>query len=219
MAAARCPALSSPGSAAAIEALAQACSSCQRCSLAQGRQRVVYARGNAAARLMLIGEAPGAQEDASGLPFVGRSGQLLDQLLARAGLDSQRDLWITNVVKCRPPGNRRPSTAELAACRPWLDQQIAQQDPALILLLGATAVQAVLGHKGAMAALRGRWQPWQGRWLMPIFHPSYLLRFASEQAGSPRSLTLEDLQQVRKRLLQLPAPGTLPEPGPIPRLL
>jgi DNA polymerase len=157
---------------------------------------------------MLIGEAPGAQEDASGLPFVGRAGQLLDQLLAGVHLDPNRELYICNVVKCRPTNNRKPTGAEMAACRPWLDRQISLVNPPLILLAGASALEGVLGIRGGITKLRGQWRQGSGdvlagRWLMPLFHPSYLLRNGSEQQGSPRWLTRQDLQQVRSRLDQL----------------
>jgi DNA polymerase len=190
----------------ALQQLASACAACRRCGLADGRQQVVVGRGNPRARLLLIGEAPGAQEDLEGLPFVGRSGQLLDRLLQSAGIDSNREAYICNVVKCRPPDNRKPSAAELAACRPWLEQQIALVDAPLVLLVGASALQGVLGIKGGITSLRGQWMPWQGRWLMPILHPSYLLRNPSERPGSPKALTLDDLRLVQSRLAQLPAP-------------
>jgi DNA polymerase len=175
---------------------------------------VVVSRGNPAARLMLIGEGPGAQEDAAGLPFVGRSGQLLDQLLAAAGLTSNRDAYVCNVVKCRPPGNRKPTTAELAACRPWLEQQIALVNPALLLLVGASALQGVLGIRSGITTLRGQWQAGagaslQGRWLMPLLHPSYLLRNPSEQEGSPRWHTRRDLEAVARRLADTATAATL----------
>ncbi|MEY2748025.1 MAG: hypothetical protein RLZZ168_41 [Cyanobacteriota bacterium] len=189
-----------------LQQLASACAACRRCGLANGRLQVVVGRGNPRARLLLIGEAPGAQEDLEGLPFVGRSGQLLDRLLQSAGIDSNRDAYICNVVKCRPPDNRKPSAAELAACRPWLEQQIALVDAPLVVLVGASALQGVLGIKGGITTLRGQWRPWQGRWLMPILHPSYLLRNPSERPGSPKALTLDDLRLVQSRLAQLPAP-------------
>lgn len=192
--------------ALAHEQLALACAACHRCGLAAGRQRVVVSRGNPRARLLVIGEAPGAQEDAQGQPFVGRSGQLLDRLLAAAGIDVATEAYICNVVKCRPPGNRKPTAAELAACRPWLEQQIALVDPPLVLLVGATALQGVLGIRGGITGLRGQWRPWGERWLMPILHPSYLLRNPSERPGSPWALTLDDLRRVRERLTPLPAP-------------
>jgi len=185
--------------------LAQACTGCQRCQLAQTRQQVVVSRGNPAARLLLIGEAPGAQEDASGQPFVGKAGQLLDRMLASVDLDRDRDVYLCNVIKCRPPDNRRPTPVEIAACRPFLLRQIELVDPALILLLGATALEAVLGIRGGITRLRGQWRAGSGeglagRWLMPIFHPSYLLRNASRQPGSPKWLTWQDLQEVQRRL-------------------
>jgi len=189
-----------------LQQLASACAACRRCGLANGRLQVVVGRGNPRAQLLLIGEAPGAQEDLEGLPFVGRSGQLLDRLLQSAGIDSNRDAYICNVVKCRPPDNRKPSAAELAACRPWLEQQIALVDAPLVVLVGASALQGVLGIKGGITTLRGQWRPWQGRWLMPILHPSYLLRNPSERTGSPKALTLDDLRLVQSRLAQLPAP-------------
>ena len=179
-----------------------ACSSCRACDLATTRQQVVVGRGNPNARLMLIGEAPGAREDATGQPFVGRSGQALDRLLVEVGLQPQSDLYICNAVKCRPPGNRRPRRQELEACRPWLDQQLALIDPAVVVLAGATALEAVLGSKGRMTDLRGRWQRWQGRDVMPIFHPSYLLRNPSTEDGSPVALTRADLVAVRQRLCE-----------------
>jgi DNA polymerase len=180
--------------------LEAACAACRRCALAAGRSRVVVSRGNPRARLMVIGEGPGAQEDASGLPFVGKAGQLLDAMLASVGVDSNRDAYICNVVKCRPPENRKPTPAEMAACRPWLDRQIAAVNPAVILLAGATAMEGVLGVKGGITRLRGQWRAWQGRWLMPVFHPSYLLRNPSRERGSPKWLTWQDLQEVRRRL-------------------
>jgi uracil-DNA glycosylase family 4 len=162
-------------------------------------------RGRPGASLMVIGEGPGAQEDASGLPFVGRAGQLLDQMFESVGIDTNRDAYVCNVVKCRPPDNRRPTPEEMAACRPWLDQQIALVDPAVILLAGATAMEGVLGVKGGITRLRGQWRQGsgaglEGRWLMPIFHPSYLLRNPSREQGSPKWLTWQDLQDVRRRL-------------------
>ncbi|WP_219903941.1 MULTISPECIES: uracil-DNA glycosylase [Cyanophyceae] len=183
-----------------LAALERDCRECRRCGLAEGRRTVVVSRGDPAARLMVIGEGPGAQEDASGRPFVGRAGQLLDQMLASVGLDSERDAYVCNVVKCRPPDNRRPTPQEIAACAPWLAAQIAAVDPAVVLLAGATALEGVLGIKGGITRLRGRWHPWQGRWVMPVFHPSYLLRNPSREKGSPKWLTWQDLQEVRRRL-------------------
>ena len=190
-------------------AFSTACGACTRCGLSAGRQQVVISRGDRQARLMLIGEAPGATEDALGEPFVGRSGQLLDQLLAEAGLDRHRDVYLCNMVKCRPPDNRKPLAGELVSCRPWLEQQIAWVDPPLIGLLGATALAGVLGVKSAMTQLRGQWLAGEGpllggRLLMPLFHPSYLLRNPSPVEGKPKWLTREDLRGAAGRLRQLP---------------
>ncbi len=200
-----------PGEPGALEGLVEACGACRRCDLGETRQQVVVSRGNPAARLMVVGEGPGAQEDASGLPFVGRAGQLLDQMLASVGIDSNHDAYIANVVKCRPPDNRKPTPAEMAACRPWLLRQIAAVDPAVILLAGATAMEGVLGVKGGITKLRGQWQQGrgeglEGRWLLPVFHPSYLLRNPSREQGSPKWLTWHDLQDVRRRLDGLTGP-------------
>ena len=178
------------------------CHNCTDCDLAATRQRVVISRGSPTARLMLIGEAPGAREDALGEPFVGRSGQLLDRLLMDAGFDLQHDLYICNAVKCRPPQNRRPKRSELLACRPWLDLQIASINPEVIVLIGATAVEAILGIKGGMTQLRGQWRSWDGRAVMPIFHPSFLLRNPTRAADGPTALTCGDLAAVQRRLCE-----------------
>lgn len=195
----------------ALADLPRSCAACRRCELAAGRQQVVISRGDPQARLMVIGEGPGAQEDATGLPFVGRAGQLLDQMLASVGLDSNTDAYICNVVKCRPPDNRKPTAQEMAACEPWLALQIAAVDPAVVLLAGATALEGVLGIRGGITRLRGQWHPWQGRWLMPVFHPSYLLRNPSRQQGSPKWHTWQDLQEVRRRLDALAAERAAPQ--------
>jgi len=194
-----------PASELALSDLAAACGACRRCRLAAGRTHVVVSRGNPRARLMVIGEGPGAQEDATGRPFVGRAGQLLDQMLASVGIDSERDAYVANVVKCRPPDNRKPTPEEMAACRPWLARQIALVDPAVILLAGATALEGVLGVRGGITKLRGAWRTGageglEGRWLMPIFHPSYLLRNPSREKDSPKWHTWQDLKEVKRRL-------------------
>jgi DNA polymerase len=196
---------------AALQQLAQDCSECRRCSLADGRQQVVVSRGDPRAALMVIGEGPGAQEDASGSPFVGRAGQLLDRMLASVGIDSNRDAYICNVVKCRPPDNRKPTPQEMAACLPWLLEQVELVQPQVVLLAGATAVEGVLGIKGGITRLRGQWRSWQGRWCLPIFHPSYLLRNPSREPDTPKWHTWQDLKAVRVRLDQLRA---APDPAP-----
>ena len=253
---AQAPGVAPPDRDPALAQLASDCQACRRCSLGASRLNVVVSRGNPRARLMVIGEGPGAQEDELGQPFVGRSGQLLDLMLESVGIHSNRDAYVCNIVKCRPPENRKPTALEMAACRPWLDQQIALVDPQVILLAGATAVEGLLGIKGGITKLRGQWlhletsqgpdqptpsqpaqrqqapsQPLQNqrkpsprsplRWppggaagiaLMPLLHPSYLLRHPSEAEGSPRWLTRADLVAVRDRLeddmdLKTPRPG------------
>ena len=185
---------------AELQALELSCAECRHCGLAEKRQQVVVGRGNPEARLMLIGEAPGAEEDARGLPFVGRSGQLLSGLIAEAGLDEEQDLYICNVIKCRPPGNRKPTAQEIDQCRPWLEQQMTLIKPPLVLLAGATALRAMLGIRSGSSQRRGQWHDQDQRAFMPVFHPSYLLRFRSREPGSPQDLTLQDLKEARRRL-------------------
>jgi uracil-DNA glycosylase family 4 len=192
--------------------LATACRQCQACDLAGSRRQVVISRGSAAAALMLIGEAPGASEDAEGRPFVGRSGRLLDQLLRETGFNPDHDLYVCNAVKCRPPGNRKPKRQELAACRPWLEQQIALVNPAVVVLLGSTALAAVLEEHGPITGVRGQWIERDGRAWMPLFHPSYLLRNPSTEPGRPLDLTRSDLRQIRERLCQGEAAFGAPSP-------
>ncbi len=154
---------------------------------------------------MVVGEAPGAEEDRLGLPFVGPSGQLLSQLMAEAGLDCG-DCFITNAVKCRPPQNRTPHRGEIAACLGWLKAQIALQRPRLILTVGNVASRVLLETREGVTALRGRFhrRDFQGMelWFRPVFHPAYLLRNRSKAPGSPTALTLEDLSAVAQWIRQ-----------------
>jgi uracil-DNA glycosylase family 4 len=174
---------------------------CERCGLCSARTNVVFSDGNPQAKLMIIGEGPGQQEDQSGLPFVGRAGQLLDKVLAAGNIDRQSETYICNVVKCRPPGNRVPTADEVAACRPYLEAQIEFIKPKLILLAGATAVQHVLKVKDPISRIRGRWFEYKnGVRVMPVFHPSYLLRNDSREVGSPKWHMWQDIQEVRKAL-------------------
>ncbi len=168
--------------------------------LAAHGTRIVIYRGDPAARLMLIGEAPGAEEDRLGKPFVGRSGKLLDQILRAVALDPERDAFVTNAVHRRPPQNRKPTPDEIAWYRPWLLEIVRLVDPQVIVLVGGVAVQSVLGEKRGITKIRGQWFEWQGRRVMPIFHPAYLLRNASRAPGSPKALTWIDIQEVRRVL-------------------
>ena len=188
-----------------LETLARHCNSCQRCGLAAGRTNVVVSRGNPQAHIMIVGEGPGQQEDEQGLPFVGKSGQLLEKILAAVRLDTEKDVYICNVVKCRPPGNRTPTADESSACKGYLLEQIRLVDPKIILMTGATAMKGLTGEKRGITKVRGQWMEWQGRWCMPIFHPAYLLRNQSREKGSPKWLMWQDIQAVRAKLDELVA--------------
>jgi uracil-DNA glycosylase family 4 len=184
--------------------LATEVSSCTKCGLAATRKQTVFARGNADARLCFVGEAPGADEDEQGLPFVGRAGQLLDRMIGAMGLDPARDVYVCNILKCRPPGNRRPEPEEMSACFPYLNEQLALVKPRVIVALGNTAVAALLDTKLGITKLRGQWKLYRGILVMPTYHPSYLLRPSPQQADAKRQ-AWEDLQQVMKELgLALP---------------
>ena len=167
-----------------------------------GTNMVIY-RGNPAAKLMIIGEAPGTEENRQGIPFVGRSGQLLDQILNAAAFDPEEDVFITNAVFRLPPGDggkplRRPTNDEIEFYKPYLLEIIRLVDPLIILITGNVATQSLLGITG-ITKLRGKWLDYQGHPTMPIFHPAYLLRNPSRNPGRPKSLTWQDIQEVRRR--------------------
>ena len=182
-----------------LNELAQHCNQCHRCGLGDTRRNAVVERGNPKALIMIVGEGPGQNEDETGRPFVGKAGQLLDKILASVKFDTDRDVYICNTVKCRPPENRVPSTDEMAACKPYLLEQIRLVDPKIILLTGATAVKDLTGDKRGITKIRGQWLEWQGRLCMPILHPSYLLRNPSREQGSPKWLMWQDIQLVRNK--------------------
>ena len=163
-----------------LEEIREEMGDCRRCKLWQSRTRLVFGVGNPKARLMFIGEAPGAEEDKQGEPFVGEAGQLLNNLLFKLEL-SRQEIYITNVVKSRPPNNRTPVAEEIAACRPFLLKQIQAIRPQIIVTLGAVPTHALLESKAPISRLRGNWQRWQGMAVMPTFHPSYLLRIPQER--------------------------------------
>ena len=179
-----------PQQSISLEEILEEMGDCRRCKLWQSRTRLVFGVGNPEARLMFIGEAPGAEEDKQGEPFVGEAGQLLNNLLHKLGLNRQ-EIYITNVIKSRPPKNRVPMADEIAACRPFLIKQIQAIRPQIIVTLGGVATHALLETKTPISRLRGKWQQWQGIAVMPTFHPSYLLRYPQE-----RKKTWEDMQQV-----------------------
>ena len=187
------------GTYANMAEIAQHCNNCHRCGLGYTRQHAVIERGNPKALIAIVGEAPGQNEDETGLPFVGRAGQLLDKILAAVRLDSEKDVYICNIAKCRPPNNRTPTTEEIAACKPYILEQIRLVDPKIILLTGATAVKALTGDRRGITKIRGTWMEWEGRLCMPVFHPSYLLRNPSREKGSPKWLMWKDIRAVRAK--------------------
>ncbi len=148
---------------------------------------------------MLIGEAPGAMEEQIGKPFVGRSGLLLNNLLKSSGINHDKDVYICNLVKTRPPNNRPPTKKEISEHLPWLFQQIKLVDPLIIVLIGSTALRTILSTKTKITELRGVWHKWNGVYVMPIFHPAYLLRNPSKTPGGPFDLTRLDLLEVWKK--------------------
>lgn len=175
--------------------------------LANAGTNVVISRGNPQAKLLIIGEAPGPQENIQGKPFVGRAGQLLDKILQSANFDSEKDLYITNSVFRLPPGEdgkafRKPTDAEINYYRPYVFEIIRFIDPLIMLLTGNVACQSILGKTG-ITTLRGKWSQVQGRWVMPIFHPSYLLRNQSRDPDSPKAQMWDDIREVRRKYDQL----------------
>ncbi len=171
--------------------------------LASAGTRIVISRGNPKAKILLVGEAPGPQENVQGVPFVGRAGQLLDKIFAAVELDTNKDVYITNSVFRMPPGEngknfRKPTTAEIEYYRPYTFEIIRLVNAPIVLLMGNVACQAVLGKTG-ITRLRGKWIEKENYSIMPIFHPSYLLRNPSKKPGSPKSLMWDDIREVRRK--------------------
>ena len=179
------------------------CVNCTSCGLSITRKKVVVGKGNETARIVIIGEGPGEQEDIKGLPFVGRAGKMLDTALSSVDIDPLKDCYITNIVKCRPPNNRKPTSSEVETCMPWLNEQVNLLSPKIIILAGSTAVQSFLGIKEPISKIRGQWIEKNNIKYMPIFHPSYLLRNPSKDRGKPKWLTWQDLKKVKKELNKL----------------
>lgn len=167
---------------------------CTRCKLHKGRNKLVFGDGNPKAELVFVGEGPGADEDMQGLPFVGRAGKLLTQMIEAMGLQ-RRDVYICNVVKCRPPENRAPEPDEVATCSPYLLRQIDTIQPKVIVCLGATAAKTILNTTRGISQFRGEWLEWRGRKLMATYHPAYLLRNPPAKAD-----VWKDLQKVMAEL-------------------
>jgi len=184
---------------ASLEAIREEIGDCVRCKLHEHRTNIVFGEGNPEAKVVFIGEGPGADEDATGRPFVGRAGQLLDKIIAAIGL-KREDVYIANVVKCRPPGNRTPERDEVATCEQFLFRQLAFIQPAIIVALGSPAFQCLLRTKETITRARGEWREWNGIKVMPTFHPAYLLRSPEKKREA-----WEDMKKVRDRLNSLQA--------------
>ena len=182
------------------ESLRTECAACMKCRLGPTRTNMVFADGNPHAELMFIGEGPGADEDATGVPFVGRAGELLSRMIAAMTFDRKTETCIANIVKCRPPGNRNPSDDEAAACMPYLKRQIAMVNPKVIVLLGAVPLLYLFNLKGIMK-LRGRWLDYGGIPVMPTDHPAFLLRNPPAKKDA-----WADLQAVMAVFGRKPAP-------------
>ena len=170
---------------------------CTRCPLCEGRKNIVFGDGNPQADLMFIGEGPGANEDEQGLPFVGRAGELLTQMIEKGMGLSRSDVYICNIVKCRPPGNRNPLPQEVSACRPFLDGQIDAVQPKVIVSLGKPATGLLLDREVAITRIRGTWHDYRGIDLMPTLHPAFVLRQYTEEN---RRAVWQDLKAALGRL-------------------
>jgi len=195
-----------------FETLSSTCRQCQKCGLSEGRTQVVVGNGPVPCSLMVIGEGPGEQEDLQGKPFVGRAGQLLTKIFESVGINRETDLYITNIVKCRPPNNRNPLPAEVEACSPYLIRQIQLVKPRVILLLGSPSLKTILDDKYTITKERGNWfkadvdYMTEPLYIMATFHPSYLLRNARRDKGSPKWLTWKDMQEIKAAISFYTAP-------------
>ena len=183
------------GEVSSLEELRDDIGDCRRCKLHLGRTHVVFGIGNPNAKLMFVGEGPGRDEDLKGEPFVGRAGQLLTDIITKGMGLTREDVYIANVVKCRPPQNRNPEPDEVASCEPFLKKQIELIRPKIIVALGKFAVQALLQSKVPITRLRGNWHTYMGIKLMPTFHPAYLLRNPAD-----KKLVWEDIKKVMKEM-------------------
>ena len=179
------------GSFSDLPALQKFLAGCPRCKLSKGRTNIVFGQGNPKAELMFVGEAPGRDEDEQGLAFVGRAGQLLTKILEAIGR-TREDVYIANVIKCRPPNNRNPEPDEVASCRPFLDEQIRLISPKVIVTLGTFAAQAILETDEPIGRMRGQWRTARGVRVMPTFHPAFLLRSPERKKD-----VWEDMKRVR----------------------
>ena len=182
-----------------LEAIREDIGDCRRCKLHEHRKTIVFGEGNPHAKLVFVGEGPGADEDASGRPFVGRAGQLLDKIIVAIGL-KREDVYIANIVKCRPPGNRTPERDEVDTCEPFLLRQLAFIRPEVIVALGSPAFQCLLRTREPITRARGEWREWSGIKVMPTFHPAFLLRSPEKKRE-----VWEDMKKVRDYLNSRPS--------------
>jgi len=187
-----------------LQEAAHEASACTKCRLAGGRTQVVYGTGNADADLMFIGEGPGYYEDKQGEPFVGAAGQLLNRMLEEIGV-RRSDVYIANVIKCRPPGNRDPLPEEVDACTPWLREQIALIEPRVIVTLGNFATRFMLDKPVSISRVRGQRFPLEGRTVIPTFHPAAILRGGGE-ASTQMAALRSDFQEIKRALAEMPEP-------------
>ncbi len=208
-------AVAAEGCVAALRQLAEEASSCTRCRLAAGRTNVVFGMGNPQAALMFVGEGPGEQEDLQGLPFVGRSGQLLNRLMLEELGITRDSCYIANAVKCRPPGNRNPEADEIEACRPYLEAQLELIKPKVVVTLGNFATRTLLGTDQPISRLRGRVYRFRSGHLVPTFHPSAALRGGPVVVAQMRA----DFVRAKEVLRSEPVPGAVDVPPSLQRLL
>ncbi len=186
---------------AALAELANRVAACRQCGLCESRRQTVFADGSPTARLVFVGEAPGSEEDRQGVPFVGRAGQLLTDIIVKGMGIRREEVYICNVIKCRPPDNRNPSPEEVVACEPYLIEQLTLVQPEAICALGAYAARSLLKTEASVGSLRGKWHDYQGIPLRVTYHPSYLLRNPADKRK-----TWEDIQAVMQRLgMPIPA--------------
>ncbi len=187
----------------AWEELHRRIESCTKCELCNTRHCTVPGEGPIDSRVVIIGEGPGQEEDESGKPFVGKAGRLLTDILEKGGGIDRRSLYITNMVKCRPPANRNPKPEEISACRDFLEAQLLLIHPDIVVTMGNVPTQPLLNTKQGITSLRGQWQDWRGIKLFPMFHPSYLLRNESKAVGSPRYLMWQDVKELKAEIDKL----------------
>ena len=186
-----------------IKEISERVRNCTRCRLSENRTKAVPGEGPVDAHLMFVGEGPGRQEDEQGRPFVGRAGNKLTDILESVSLERSQ-VFITNIVKCRPPENRTPKSDEVESCLPYLEAQIAEINPSIIVTLGNAATKTLLGIEEGITSSRGKFYTWRGSIeVFPMFHPSYLLRNPSKKKGSPKHQTWKDIKKVKKALTSI----------------